>query len=68
VAWSSEYGNELSGSMERGDFLDRLIDYWLLRMDSYCGTGFMVCVGRSLAMGRSPSKEPYQMCKELVDS
>jgi len=33
VAGSCEYGNEPSGSIESGEFLDWLSDYALLKMD-----------------------------------
>jgi hypothetical protein len=34
VAGSCECGNELSGSIKRGEFLDYLKTYWLLKKDS----------------------------------
>jgi hypothetical protein len=34
VAGSCEHGNELSGSIKGGEFLDALSDYYLLRKDS----------------------------------
>jgi hypothetical protein len=34
VAGSCEYGNELSGSIRGGEFLDQLCDYQLLKKDT----------------------------------